>query len=71
MGALLAYGVSGGALYRNVARASDKILRGTPPKDIPVEQPTRFELMLNMKTARALGLTVPQSVLLRVDRVIE
>lgn len=70
-GGLMAYGVSVEGLYRNVARSTDKILRGTPPRDIPVEQPTRFDLMLNMKTARALGLAIPPSVLVRVDKVID
>jgi putative ABC transport system substrate-binding protein len=58
-------------LYRRAADLVDKILRGTKPADIPVEQPTQFRLVLNLKTAKALGLTIPESFLLRADAVIE
>jgi putative ABC transport system substrate-binding protein len=58
-------------LYRRAADLVDKILRGTKPADIPVEQPTQFRLVVNIKTAKALGLTIPESFLLRADAVIE
>jgi putative ABC transport system substrate-binding protein len=70
-GGLLAYGPSVEEMWRRAPTFVDKVLRGTRPADLPFEQPTKFELVINMKTARALGLTVSPSLLLQADRVIE
>jgi putative tryptophan/tyrosine transport system substrate-binding protein len=70
-GGLLSYDVSERERTRRVAALLDKILRGAKPADLPIEQPTRFELVINQRTARALGLTIPQPLLLRADEVIE
>lgn len=71
VGNLMSYGPTRRGFYRHVAVYVDKILRGARPADLPVEQPTVFEFVVNLKTAKTLGLSVPQSVLLRADRVIE
>jgi len=66
----MAYGVNFGDIYRRAATYVDKILNGAKPAELPVEQPTKFEFVLNLKTAKQIGLTIPSSVLARADRVI-
>ena len=70
-GGLMSYGPSYPDLFRRAAELVDKILRGAKPADIPVEQPTKFDLAINVTTAKALGLTIPESLLLRADALIE
>ena len=70
-GGLMSYGPDYADLFRRAAAMVDKILRGTNPGDIPVEQPTKFEFAINVKTAAALGLTIPQTLLATVDEVVK
>ena len=70
-GALMSYVPDQRAIFRRAAAYADKILKGAKPAELPVEQPTRFEFLINLKAAKALGVTIPQGLLLRADEVIQ
>jgi ABC-type uncharacterized transport system substrate-binding protein len=68
---LMSFGADGPAAFRHGAKFVQRILQGRQPQDLPIEQPTKFELVVNLKTAKAIGLTIPESFLLRADALIE
>jgi putative ABC transport system substrate-binding protein len=70
LGALLSYGVEAAKMWRRSAQYVDRILKGSRPGDLPIQQPTAFDLVINLKTAKALGIAIPESILVRADRVI-
>jgi putative ABC transport system substrate-binding protein len=71
IGGLMSFGADGPAAFRHGAQFVQKILEGRQPKDLPIEQPTKFELAINLKTAKAMGLTIPEAFLLRADALLE
>ncbi len=71
IGGLMSFGADGPAAFRDGAKFVQRILQGKQPQDIPIEQPTKFELAINLKTAKAMGLTIPETFLLRADAVLE
>ncbi len=71
VGGLMSYGADGPALFRHSAKFVQRILQGRQPNDLPIEQPTKFELAINLKTAKAMGLAIPEALLFRADALLE